>query len=274
LLVNETLVIETLTLIGAAALSIALLTRVGLPAVLGYLFAGIVIGPLGFGLVAASGRRGGRSSWRAACRWRAACGCGTRRPEARHALARGHARRRRRRVVLNRHCAQAAATGGATDAPPWTDGGRDPALPRRRGPALSRGHRFGQHEGSIAFLPALQQLVLAAASLGTLLWLGRPVLRATLSWIGQRKSVDLFLLSALLLALGTAYVELRTRLQLTRGCTLQRSLCTRARDSVIPTIRPATVDMNQGVRAGGTLRCRLSDKAAPRADGARSEELP
>jgi Kef-type K+ transport system membrane component KefB len=52
--VNETLVIETLTLIGAAAFSIALLARIGLPAVLGYLFAGIVIGPLGFGLVAAS----------------------------------------------------------------------------------------------------------------------------------------------------------------------------------------------------------------------------
>jgi hypothetical protein len=52
--VNEALVIETLTLISAAALSIALLNRIGLPGVLGYLFAGIVVGPLGFGLVAAS----------------------------------------------------------------------------------------------------------------------------------------------------------------------------------------------------------------------------
>jgi Kef-type K+ transport system membrane component KefB len=42
-------VTETLTLIGASALSIALLSRVGLPAVLGYLFAGILVGPLGFG---------------------------------------------------------------------------------------------------------------------------------------------------------------------------------------------------------------------------------
>jgi CPA2 family monovalent cation:H+ antiporter-2 len=52
--VNEALVVETLTLIGASALSIALLSRVGLPAVLGYLFAGLVVGPLGLGVVAAS----------------------------------------------------------------------------------------------------------------------------------------------------------------------------------------------------------------------------
>ena len=51
---NEALVIETLTLIGASALAIALLRRIGLPAMLGYLFAGIVIGPLGLGLVAAT----------------------------------------------------------------------------------------------------------------------------------------------------------------------------------------------------------------------------
>jgi monovalent cation:H+ antiporter-2, CPA2 family len=52
--VNESLVIETLTLIGASALSIAFLSRVGLPAMLGYLFAGIVVGPFGLGIVAAS----------------------------------------------------------------------------------------------------------------------------------------------------------------------------------------------------------------------------
>lgn len=63
----------------------------------------------------------------------------------------------------------------------------------------------GSATGSIEFLPALRQLIVAAVSLGGFLWLGRPLLRAALGWIGHRESVDLFLLSALLLALGTAY---------------------------------------------------------------------
>jgi CPA2 family monovalent cation:H+ antiporter-2 len=67
----------------------------------------------------------------------------------------------------------------------------------------------GSVTGSIEFLPALRQLIVATLSLGGLLWLGRPVLRVCLGWIGQRESVDLFLLSALLLALGTAYTAER-----------------------------------------------------------------
>ena len=51
---NEALLTETLTLIGASALAIALLSRVGLPAMLGYLFAGTLVGPLGLGAVAPS----------------------------------------------------------------------------------------------------------------------------------------------------------------------------------------------------------------------------
>jgi len=51
---NEALLIETLTLVGASALAIALLSRVGLPAMLGYLFAGALVGPLGLGAVAPS----------------------------------------------------------------------------------------------------------------------------------------------------------------------------------------------------------------------------
>jgi CPA2 family monovalent cation:H+ antiporter-2 len=64
----------------------------------------------------------------------------------------------------------------------------------------------GRASGTIEFLPAMRQLVIAAVSLGGLLLVGRPLLRHVLTWIGQRKSVDLFLLSALLLALGTAYL--------------------------------------------------------------------
>ena len=67
----------------------------------------------------------------------------------------------------------------------------------------------GSVTGSIEFLPALRQLIVAALALGGLLWLARPLLRIALGWIGQRKSVDLFLLSALLLALGTAYTAER-----------------------------------------------------------------
>lgn len=234
---NETLVIETLTLIGAAALSIALLARVGLPAVLGYLFAGIVIGPLGFGLVSASeGARflaelglillmfmaGLEFSWTEMWAARravfvagvlqvASCMAGA------ALVARG----------LGMPWPAATLAGGA--AAMCSTGIALRQLQQAR--QLTRPHGrmaagillfqdvailpflvvidSGSTKGSIEFLPALQQLVVAAASLGTLLWLGRPVLRATLSWIGQRKSVDLFLLSALLLALGTAYVAQR-----------------------------------------------------------------
>jgi len=58
----------------------------------------------------------------------------------------------------------------------------------------------GSAAGSIVFVKAVKQLMVATLSLGGLLWLGRPVLRIALEWIRQRQSVDLFLLVALLLA--------------------------------------------------------------------------
>jgi CPA2 family monovalent cation:H+ antiporter-2 len=235
--VNESLVIQTLTLIGASALSIALLSRVGLPAMLGYLFAGIVVGPFGLGLVAASDGThfladlglillmfmvGLEFSW--AEMWAA------------------------RRAVFLAGALQVAITliGAALVARavgmPWPTavlaGGATAMCStgialkqlQERG-ELARTHGriatgvllfqdiatlpflvvidSGSATGSIEFLPALQQLFVAALSLGGLLWLGRPVLRVALGWIGQRESVDLFLLSALLLALGTAYTAER-----------------------------------------------------------------
>jgi CPA2 family monovalent cation:H+ antiporter-2 len=235
--VNESLVIETLTLIGASALSIAFLSRVGLPAVLGYLLAGIVVGPFGLGLVAASDGThfladlglillmfmvGLEFSW---AEMQAA-----------------------RRAVFVAGALQVAITliGAALIARavgmPWPTavlaGGA--AAMCSTGIALKqlqeRGELARAHgriatgillfqdmatlpflvvidsasaTGSIEFLPALRQLIVAALSLGGLLWLGRPVLRVVLGWIGQRESVDLFLLSALLLALGTAYTAER-----------------------------------------------------------------
>jgi Kef-type K+ transport system membrane component KefB len=47
---NEALVIETLTLLCASALGIALVSRVGLPAMLGYLLGGVVVGPFSLGV--------------------------------------------------------------------------------------------------------------------------------------------------------------------------------------------------------------------------------
>ena len=235
--VNEALVIETLTLIGASALSIALLNRIGLPAILGYLFAGIAIGPFGFGFVAASeGTRflaelglillmfmvGLEFSW--GQMW-----------AARRAVFTAGSMQ----VVLNVGCAALVARGLGMQWPAAVLAGGAVAmsstgialkqLQERR--ELARPHGriatgvllfqdvatlpflvvidSGSVTGTIAFLPALRQLIIAALSLGALLWAGRPLLRVGLGWIGRRKSVDLFLLCALLLALGTAYVAER-----------------------------------------------------------------
>lgn len=231
---NEALVIETLTLIGASALSIALLSRIGLPAILGYLFAGILVGPLGFGIVAASDGAhflaelglillmfmvGLEFSW--VEMW-----------ATRRAVFVAGALQ----VVLNMLCAALLAralgmpwpaallAGGA--AAMCSTGLALKQLQEQR--ELARPHGriatgillfqdlatlpflvvidSGSTTGAIAFLPALRQLTVAALGLVGLLWICRPLLRAALSWIGQRQSVDLFLLSAFLLALGTAYV--------------------------------------------------------------------
>ena len=245
---NEPLVIETLILIGASVISIALLSRLNLPAVLGYLFAGVAIGPLGFGLVAASeGPRfladlglillmfmvGLEFSW--AEMW-----------AARRAVFVAGALQ----VLLNMTAAtlvahalgmpwQAATLAGGAAAMCST--GISLKQLRERG-ELARPHGrmatgvllfqdiatlpllvvidSGKDTGAIELMPALRQLAVATVSLGGLLWVGRPVLRRILDWIGRRKSVDLFLLSALLLALGTAYVAQRLHAAPTIGAFL------------------------------------------------------
>ena len=232
--VNEALVIETLTLIGASALSIALLSRIGLPAMLGYLLAGIVVGPFGFNIVTASdGARflaelglillmfmvGLEFSW--AEMWAA----------RRAVFVAGSVQ-----VVLSIACAALLARALGMPWPAAVLAGGAAAM-SSTGIALEQLQEHGElgrphgriatglllfqdvatlpflvvidsasATGAIAFLPALRQLVIAALALGGLLWFGRPILRWVLSWIGRRKSVDLFLLSALLLALGTAYL--------------------------------------------------------------------
>jgi len=231
---NEALLIETLTLVGASALAVALLSRVGLPAMLGYLFAGVLVGPLGFGAVAPSdGPRflaelglillmfmvGLDFSW--AEIWaarRAVFFAGT------------------LQVALSMTCAALVAhafdmpwpaavlAGGA--AAMCSTGIALKQLQEQREFARTHGRiatgillfqdlatlpflvviDSGSAAGSIVFVTAVKQLMVATLSLGGLLWLGRPVLRIALEWIRQRQSVDLFLLVALLLALGAAYL--------------------------------------------------------------------
>jgi monovalent cation:H+ antiporter-2, CPA2 family len=234
---NEALVIETLTLLCASALGIALVSRVGLPAMLGYLLAGIVVGPFSLGVVAASDGAhflaqlglillmfmvGLEFSW-------------TEMWAARRAVFVAGSLQ----VAMSTTCAALVAralglswptavlVGGATAMcstgialKQLQDQGE---LARPHGQMAAGILLFqdvatlpflvvidsGSATGSIEFLPALRQLVVAALNLGGLLWLGRPVLRFVLGWISKRKSVDLFLLSALVLALGTAYVAQR-----------------------------------------------------------------
>jgi CPA2 family monovalent cation:H+ antiporter-2 len=231
---NEALLIETLTLVGASALAVALLSRVGLPAMLGYLFAGVLVGPLGLGAVAPSdGPRflaelglillmfmvGLDFSW--AEIWaarRAVFFAGT------------------LQVALSMTCAALVAhafdmpwpaavlAGGA--AAMCSTGIALKQLQEQREFARTHGRiatgillfqdlatlpflvviDSGSAAGSIVFVTAVKQLMVATLSLGGLLWLGRPVLRIALEWIRQRQSVDLFLLVALLLALGAAYL--------------------------------------------------------------------
>lgn len=231
---NEALLLETLTLVAASALAIALLNRVGLPAMLGYLFAGVLVGPRGLGAVAPSnGARflaelglillmfmvGLDFSW--AEIWaarRAVFFAGT------------------LQVALTMTCAALVAhaigmpwpaavmAGGAAAmcsdgiALKQLQGQRELAQPHGR---IATGILLfqdlatlpflvviasGGATGSIVFLTAVKQLAVAALSLGGLLWLGRPVLRIALNWVRQSQSVDLFLLVALLLALGAAYL--------------------------------------------------------------------
>jgi CPA2 family monovalent cation:H+ antiporter-2 len=232
--VNDALVIETLTLVGASALAIALLSRVGLPAMLGYLFAGIIIGPHGLDIVTAGDGPhflaqlglillmfmvGLEFSW--AEIWaarRAVFVAGSLHFLLTATCATLIAR------AFGTPCAGAALAGGAAAmsstgiALKQLHEQRELALPHGR---LATGILLfqdvatlpllvlidsGGATGSISLWIACRQLAIAALTLGMLLWAGRPVLRAVLGWIGERKSVDLFLLSALLLALGTAYL--------------------------------------------------------------------
>jgi len=232
--VNEALVIETLTLIGASTLSIALLSQLGLPSILGYLFAGLIVGPFGFGFVPASEGAhflaeiglillmfmvGLEFSW--AEMWaarRAVFVAGSFQVGATMTFAAYVAH------AFGAPWPAAVLAGGA--AAMCSTGIALKQLHERK--ELARPHgRFATGvllfqdlaalpflvvidsagaRGSIEFLPALRQLAIAALSLSVLLWVGSPILRTGLTWIGRRKSVDLFLLSSLLLALGTAYV--------------------------------------------------------------------
>jgi len=235
--VNEQLVVQTLTLIGASALCIAVLSRIGLPAMLGYLFAGIVVGPLGVGLVAASDGAqflaelglillmfmvGLEFSWTEIWAARRAVFVAGSLQFALTAMATAVAAAF---VGLSWPAAILAGAAAAMCSTGITlrqlQEQRELARPHGR---LATGILLFQDlatlpllviidsrrlDGPSAFMTAIRQLAIAGISLAILLWAGRPVLRVALGWIAARKSVDLFLLCALLLALGTAYVSER-----------------------------------------------------------------
>ena len=234
---NEQLVVQTLTLIGASALCIAVLSRIGLPAMLGYLFAGIVVGPLGVGLVAASDGAqflaelglillmfmvGLEFSWTEIWAARRAVFVAGSLQFALTAMATAVAAAF---VGLSWPAAILAGAAAAMCSTGLTlrqlQEQRELARPHGR---LATGILLFQDlatlpllviidsrrlDGPSAFMTAIRQLAIAGISLAILLWAGRPVLRVALGWIAARKSVDLFLLCALLLALGTAYVSER-----------------------------------------------------------------
>ena len=234
---NEQLVVQTLTLIGASALCIAVLSRIGLPAMLGYLFAGIVVGPLGVGLVAASDGAqflaelglillmfmvGLEFSWTEIWAARRAVFVAGSLQFALTAMATAVAAAF---VGLSWPAAILAGAAAAMCSTGITlrqlQEQRELARPHGR---LATGILLFQDlatlpllviidsrrlDGPSAFMTAIRQLAIAGISLAILLWAGRPVLRVALGWIAARKSVDLFLLCALLLALGTAYVSER-----------------------------------------------------------------
>src|SRR5512132_2418023 len=61
-----------------------------------------------------------------------------------------------------------------------------------------------QEGGEPDALGVLRQLAVAIVVLGAAAIVSRPMFRMALSWVARAKSADLFLLSVLLLALGTA----------------------------------------------------------------------
>jgi monovalent cation:H+ antiporter-2, CPA2 family len=230
---TDALLSESLVVILASACAVALLARVGLPAAVGYLLAGLVIGPQGLQLVAASDET----------RFLAELGViflmfmvGLEFSIPTIIAARAH--------VLGAGSLQVGLTSLTVAGCVRLSGADWPAAILLGGAVAmastaialkqlaDQGEIASQHGRlalgvllfqDLATLPflvvvaswqqrgepdtfgVLGQLAVAGVALAGAALVSRPLFRMTLSWVARVKSADLFLLSVLLLTLGTAF---------------------------------------------------------------------
>lgn len=228
----DALLIKSLIVILASACAVGLLTRVGLPAAIGYLLAGIVIGPHGLHFLATSEEArflaelgviflmfmvGLEFSLPAMLAARAdVFGAGS--------LQVG--------LTLLRVAGGVAVLGGDWPAAIFLGGAvamsstaialkqlADQGEVSTQHGRLAAGILLFQDLATLPFLTGiglwaqgdapnsvavLRQLAIAALALGATALVSRPVFRMVLTWVARTRSADLFLLAVLLLALGTA----------------------------------------------------------------------
>src|SRR5258708_703391 len=229
----DALLIKTLVVILASVGAIGLVARARLPAAVGYLLAGLVIGPHGLQLIAASdettflaelgiiflmfmvGLEFSLAAMIAARR--DVFGAGSLQVGFTVLIVAGTAMlwgARLPTAVLNRG---AVAITSAPTTPQTMVAQGDGST--RHGRPLLRVLLF-QDLATLPFLVvlggwelsggpeplgALRQLAIAAIALGVAAFVCRPVFRVGLTWVARTNSADLFLLTVLLLALGTAF---------------------------------------------------------------------
>src|ERR1700681_3231625 len=231
---TDALLAKTLVLILASACTVGLMARVGLPAAVGYLLAGLIIGPHGLRLIAVTdetaflaelgiiflmfmvGLEFSLAAMIAARR--AVFGAGS--------LQVGLTVLTVAAGVLfwGAGLAAAALIGGAvamsSTAITLKQLAEQGEITSQHG-RLVVGIMLFQDLATIPFLvvlgawgigsgpqslEALRQLAIAAIALGVAAFVCPPLFRVALTWVARTNSPDLFLLAALLLALGTGFV--------------------------------------------------------------------
>jgi CPA2 family monovalent cation:H+ antiporter-2 len=229
----DALLIESLVVIAAAVCAVSVLTRFGLPGVIGYLLAGWAIGPHGLRLMAESHETrflaelgviflmfmvGLDFSIPALMRARRnVLGGGTLQVVLTAAVVAGCL------VLLGAKWPAAIVLGGAVAMSSTAIALKQLADQGEVGSEhgrLALGILLFQDLATLPFLvlvgahqaggephalDVLRQMGIAAVVLVSAAVISRPLFRGVLSWVARAKSADLFLLSVLLLALGTAY---------------------------------------------------------------------
>jgi CPA2 family monovalent cation:H+ antiporter-2 len=231
---GEPLLVETLILIAASVAAVALLRRLGLPAILGYLAAGLAIGPHGLNLVTPGEETrflaelgliflmftaGLEFSLPAMLAGRGdVFGSGALQVGMTTVLAASVA------ILLGADLTAAAVVGGAVAMSSTavvlkqlSDQGELGSAPGR----LTVGVLLFQDLASLPFLivvgasgggadplplATMRKLALGGVTLAAAAVIGRPLFRGALAWVAESRSAELLLLTILLLALGAAWV--------------------------------------------------------------------